>query len=59
MCADRVRQRNKGSQGHEFNSNTLIEQSVNHKVNEAPTLILPRVKEISLGSYITIVHLCA
>ena len=59
MCADIVRTRNYGSQGHEVTSNTRIDQSINQAGNEAPTRIPPRVKNSNLGSYNTVVHLCA
>ena len=48
--ADRVRLRTWGSQGHEFTSNTWIDQSLNQKGNEAPTRIPPQAKDGNLGS---------
>ena len=59
MGADRVIPMTYGSQGHEITSNTRIDQSVNHKGNEVPTPIPPQFKDINVGRYITIVHLCA
>ena len=58
MRADIVRPRTKGIQGHDVNSNTHIDKSVNQTRNESPTLIPHWVKNINLGSYKTVVHLC-
>ena len=40
----------KGIQGHEVTINTCIDQSVNQKRNEGPTLTTPWVKDSNLGS---------
>ena len=47
--ADRVRPGTYGSQGHKVTSNNQIDQSVNHKGNEVPTLTPPRFKDSNLG----------
>ena len=47
--AERVRPRTSGSQGHKVTGNTRIDQSVNQRGNEAPTLTPPRVKDSNLG----------
>ena len=58
MSANIFIPRTKGFQGHEVTSNTWIDQSVNHKGDESPTLTPPRLKDINLGSYNNVVHLC-
>ena len=59
VSVDKVRPRTYGSQGREVTSNTRIDQSITQKGNEAPMLTPTWVKDINLGSYITVVHLCA
>ena len=58
MCAYRVIPSTWGIQVHEVTSNTWIDQSVNQKRNEAPTIIPPWSKDINLGRLITIVYFC-
>ena len=59
MRADIVRPRTYGGQGHEVTGNTMIDQSVNQTGNESPTLIPTWFKTSTLGSYKTVVTLCA
>ena len=59
MRADRSRTRTWVSQGHEVTSNNWIDRSVNKKENKSPMLTPTRVKDSNIGSYITIVYLCA
>ena len=47
--ADIVRPRTEVSQGHKVTSNTWIDQSVNQKNNEEPTLTPPWVKNSNIG----------
>ena len=56
--AYRVRLRTKFSQSQKVTSNTWIDQSVNQKGNELPTLTPPWLKDINLGSFNNVVHLC-
>ena len=59
MCADRVKLRTWSIQGRNVTRNNLIDQSINQKGKEAPTITPPWVKDSNICRYITTVHLCA
>ena len=59
VCVERVRPRNLDIQDHKVTSNTCIKQNINHKEDGAPMITPPLFKYSNIGSYKTVVHVCA